>query len=152
MNSQNQFEIKPTTIFGFIKVFPLILLAIAFLVLANVYFPILIIGSLITMIVAWYKYMFIRYISYLITEETIKIRTGIFIKRIDNLELYRVKDYVVVQSFIMQIFKIMNVTLITTDQLNKNIALIGIPQSDITDVLREYVQKARINNRIFEMN
>jgi len=46
----------------------------------------------------------------------------------------------------------MDLTLKSTDPENPVVRLLGIPQSDITDTIRGYVQEARMRNRIFEIN
>ena len=52
----------------------------------------------------------------------------------------------------LQLFKLMDLTLKTTDPENPVIWLRGIPESDIIDTIRDYVQEARKHNKIFEIN
>jgi len=94
----------------------------------------------------------LRFAVFYIDYEVLKINTGIIAKRIDNLELYRVNDHIVTQSFMMRIFRIMTITLLTQDLTSGQVALTGIPLSDLPDQIRDYVQQARIKNRIFEIN
>ena len=91
INEQPGIIIKPATIFAFIKILPLILAATGFLFLAWWIFPGLIWLSMAIMLFAFYRFLFIRNIIYLITPEIIRIRRGIFFKRTDTVELYRVK-------------------------------------------------------------
>jgi|GEM_PF-4314994 len=46
----------------------------------------------------------------------------------------------------------MTVSLITTDATDPELRLEGIPMSDMADRIRGLVQKARLDNRIFEIN
>ena len=144
--------IKPATIFAFIKILPLIFATTGFLFLAWWIYPALIWISLAIMLFAFYRFMFIRNTIYLITPEIIRIRRGIFFKRTDTVELYRVKDYILTQPFILQLFKLMDLTLKTTDPENPIIWLRGIPLSDLVDTIRGHVQEARQHNRIYEIN
>ncbi len=144
--------IKPATIFAFIKILPLTIAATGFLFLAWWIFPGLIWLSMAIMLFAFYRFLFIRNIIYLITPEIIRIRRGIFFKRTDTVELYRVKDYILTQPFILQLFKLMDLTLKTTDPENPVIWLRGIPLSDLVDTIRGHVQEARQHNRIYEIN
>jgi uncharacterized membrane protein YdbT with pleckstrin-like domain len=96
--------------------------------------------------------LYIRSFKYLITAATIKLTRGIFFKRTDQLEMYRIKDYIITQSFTLQWFRLMNLTLKSTDPENRVICLTGIPESDIVDTIRDHVQEARKDNRIFEIN
>jgi uncharacterized membrane protein YdbT with pleckstrin-like domain len=152
INEQPDIIIRPATIFAFINILPLMLAATGFLFLAWWIYPALIWISLAIMLFVFYRFMFIRNIIYLITPEIIKIRRGIFFKRTDTIELYRVKDYILTQPFIMQVFKLMDLTLKTTDPENPVIWLRGIPLSNLVDTIRDYVQESRQHNRVYEIN
>jgi len=144
--------VRPATMFAFMKVIPLILLSVGFLLLAWWMFPALVWLSLAIMLFVFYRFMYIRNTIYLITPEIIRIRRGIFFKRTDTVELYRVKDYILTQPFILQLFKLMDLMLKTTDPENPVIWLRGIPLSDLVDTIRNYVQDARQHNKIYELN
>jgi len=152
INEQPDIIIRPATIFAFINILPLLLAATGFLFLAWWIYPALIWISLAIMLFVFYRFMFIRNIIYLITPEIIRIRRGIFFKRTDTIELYRVKDYILTQPFIMQVFKLMDLTLKTTDPENPVIWLRGIPLSNLVDTIRYYVQESRQHNRVYEIN
>lgn len=128
------------------------LLALLFLFVAYWLYASFMWLSLAIMIACCYRFIYIRSISYLLNIEVMRISTGIISTRLDSLEMYRIKDYVITQPLILRVFKLMNLTLKTTDPENKTIILTGIPVSDIIDTIREHVQKARQNNRIVELN
>lgn len=88
----------------------------------------------------------------MLTAEYIRVTRGIFFKRIDQVELFRVKDYIITQSFLLQVFKLMYLTLKSTDPENPVIRFAGIPESDITDTIRDRVLAARKHNNIYELN
>lgn len=139
-------------LFAFLKALPLILLALTFLLLAwwlSLYF---IVFSLVVCGIAWYRLLYIRSFHYLITAEYIRLSRGIFFKRTDQVEMFRVKDYIITQSFLLQLFKLMYLTLKSTDPENPVIQFRGIPESTITDTIRERVLAARKNNNIYELN
>ena len=148
----NEITLRPAMIFAFLKTVPLILLAVIFLLLAWWLFPFFLFFSFSIIGMAWYRFLYIRNSQYIITLEVIRIRRGIFFKRIDQVELYRVKDYIVTQPFMLQLFHLMDLTLKSTDPENPVIWLRGIPESDIIDTIRDHVQEARQHNRIYEIN
>lgn len=152
MKEAPELILRPAAMYAFLQVFPVLAIAILFLVIAWWIFSGLIWLSLATISVACYHFMYIRNTRYFITPQVIRIRTGLFSKRLDNLEMYRIKDYVITQPLILQLFRLMNLTLKTTDPENKTIRLTGIPVSDIVDTIRGHVQEARQHNRIFEVN
>jgi uncharacterized membrane protein YdbT with pleckstrin-like domain len=126
--------------------------AMAFLLITCRIYPGFIWLSLTVIIFACYRFIYIRKITYLLSAEMLKISRGIFFKRTDTVELYRVKDYILTQPFILQIFRLMDLTLKTTDPENSIIWLRGIPLSDLIDVIRNHVQEARQQNKIVEIN
>ena len=148
----NEITLRPAMIFAFLKTVPLILLAIIFLLLAWWLSPFFLFFSFSIIGFAWYRFLYIRNCQYIITLEVIRISRGIFFKRIDQVELYRVKDYIITQPFMLQLFHLMYLTLKSTDPENPVIWLRGIPESDIIDTIRDHVQEARQHNRIYEIN
>jgi uncharacterized membrane protein YdbT with pleckstrin-like domain len=152
MTQNDEILLKPAMLFAFLKALPLILLAITFLLLAWWLSPYFIVFSMVVCGFAWYRLLYIRSFQYLITHEYIRITQGIFFKRIDQLEMFRVKDYIITQSFILQLFKLMYLTLKSTDPENPVLQFQGIPESPITDTIRERVLEARKSNNIYEIN
>src|ERR1700733_6120592 len=100
----NEITLRPAMIFAFLKTVPLILLAIIFLLLAWWLSPFFLFFSFGIIGFAWYRFLYIRNCQYIITLEVIRISRGIFFKRIDQVELYRVKDYIITQPFMLQLF------------------------------------------------
>jgi uncharacterized membrane protein YdbT with pleckstrin-like domain len=152
MITNNGITLRPAMGFAFLKILPLILLALAFLLLSWYLSPFFLFFSFGVLGLAWYRLLYIRSNCYLITAELIRVSRGIFFKRTDHLEMYRIKDYIITQSFLLQLFRLMNLTLKSTDPENPVLQLTGIPESDLLDTIRDYVQEARKNNNIYEIN
>jgi uncharacterized membrane protein YdbT with pleckstrin-like domain len=152
MTQNDEILLRPAMLFAFLKALPLLTLAITFLLLAWWLSPYFIVFSLVVCGFAWYRLLYIRSFQYLITHEYIRMTRGIFFKRIDQLEMFRVKDYIITQSFILQLFKLMYLTLKSTDPENPVIQFQGIPESAITDTIRDRVLEARKSNNIYELN
>lgn len=153
INQEDVVEVlKPSTIYAFASVLPLLIFTFISLFVAVVYIKLLVFVSLITVAIALYRFLYINLISYTITKQRITVRTGIIARQFDNLELFRVKDYMVNQSVFERIFGLMTVSLLTTDFSNPNLEMKGVPLSDITEKIRDLVQESRLNNRIFEIN
>jgi uncharacterized membrane protein YdbT with pleckstrin-like domain len=152
MMQHNEILLKPAVSFAFFKSFPFLLCASAFLFLAWRISPYFLLFSLGCTGMAWYRYLYLRTSRYLVTPEVIRISRGIFFKRTDQVEMFRIKDYIITQPLMLQLFRLMDVTLKSTDPENPVIWLRGIPESDIIDTIREHVQEARKHNKIFELN
>jgi uncharacterized membrane protein YdbT with pleckstrin-like domain len=145
-------QLRPAATYAFIECLPLILLSVIFLFLSWKLSPYIIWFSLAASIFLLYRYLYIRRLTYLVTPEYIRITNGILVKRVDQVELYRVKDYIIIQPPVLQLFGLMNVILKSTDGENPVVKLYGIPRSDLIDELRSRVQQARKNNNIYEIN
>jgi uncharacterized membrane protein YdbT with pleckstrin-like domain len=152
METNEIIQLRPAGIFAFIKIFPLILCTFGFLLLAWRCFPFLIWLSIISTSMAFYRFIYIRNIRYEVGPEIIRITRGILFKRTDQVELYRLKDYIVFRPFLLQLLGLMDLQLKGTDPENPVLWLRGIPKSDIVDVIRGYVQGARGHNQIYEIN
>jgi len=129
-----------------------VLLSLTLLFLAWRLSPYFILFSFVVCLAAWYRILYIRTIEYLVTTEYIRISRGIFFKRVDQLEMYRIKDYVMMQPFSLQLFRLMDLLLKSTDPENPQVWLRGIPESGIIDTIRDRVQEARKHNNIYEVN
>jgi uncharacterized membrane protein YdbT with pleckstrin-like domain len=152
LNAPQVISLRPAAVFAFFKVFPLLICTLGCVFLAWWMYPAFIWFSLLTLAMAVYRFSYIRRISYLITPEFVRIGRGIFFKRTDQVELFRVKDYIITQSFLLQVFRLMDLELRSTDPVNPVIWLRGIPYSDLVDTIREHVQEVRQHNRIYEIN
>jgi len=152
MTHTDDIILKPAFSFAFLKALPLVLLSLTLLFLAWRLSPYFILFSFVVCLAAWYRILYIRTIEYLVTTEYIRISRGIFFKRVDQLEMYRIKDYVMMQPFSLQLFRLMDLLLKSTDPENPQVWLRGIPESGIIDTIRDRVQEARKHNNIYEVN
>jgi uncharacterized membrane protein YdbT with pleckstrin-like domain len=150
-NQERYLQLSPTISYCFLSVLGLLFIAVALLVGAF-WLNMLCLPAIVVLAMAFYRFFYIRLTLYILTAETLKIRTGIFSYTLVTLELYRVKDYVIKQNLIMRILKIMTLTLFTTDKQDVVIALNGIPQSNLNDMIRDLVQRARAKSKIIEIN
>jgi len=148
----NEIRLKPAIIFAFLKTLPFIFCAACFLLLAWWLSPYFLLLSFACSLMAWYRFLYISNSEYLVTPEVIHISRGIFFRRIDQVEMYRVKNYIITEPFTLQLFHLMDLALKSTDPENPVIWLRGIPQSNIVDTIRGYVQEARLHNRVYEIN
>ena len=88
---------------------------------------------------AFWCWLSTRAFTYEVTNERIRIRQGVFSRRTDSLELYRVKDASFVQPFVMRLVGIGNVEMETSDTTTPFLSIRGVPDAD---ALRERILKA----------
>jgi len=152
MTPHNEISLRPAAIYAFARSLPLILVGLAFLALAWWLAPLFLLPAIVLIAVAWYRFLRIRSFRYLLTSEILRVSKGLFFRRTDQVELFRMKDFIITQPLFMRLFRIMNLTLKSTDPELPVVTLQGIPESDIVDAIREYVLEARKHNQLIELN
>lgn len=152
MNNNNEIILRPASVYAFIRIISLALAALAFLFLAWSIAPLFILAGIAFAVTAVYRYALTKYKVFIIAPEFIRIKTGLFFKRVDQVEMYRIKDYVITRPLLHQLLRIMNLTLKTTDPENPVIDIKGIPDSRLVDLIRDRVQQARKANKIVEIS
>ncbi|MBL0175233.1 MAG: PH domain-containing protein [Ignavibacteria bacterium] len=116
----------------------------------NIGFYILTFIFIIPPIVRWLK---TRTTVYEITTQRIIFHNGIFTKRREELELYRVKDFSLVAPFLLRIFGLENIILRTSDRTSPDIILRAVPRAEnIFDQIRTHVEAARDRKRVREVD
>ena len=97
-----------------------------------------------TLLIPIILYLKTRFTVYEVTDQRIKLKTGILNKEIDECELYRVRDYKVVKPFFQRIFGLGRIELVTSDRSNLNINLNGIKDPEnLYNLIRDNVEKIR---------
>lgn len=98
---------------------------------------------------AWIKVMST---DYRVDTLRVEVERGILRKRIDNLELWRVKDIQFRQSLTQRMLGVGDVVLVTSDSTNPTIALRGIPAPrSLYDSLRDAVDAAKRSRGVMGM-
>jgi uncharacterized membrane protein YdbT with pleckstrin-like domain len=76
------------------------------------------------------------------------VTQGVFAKRTDELELYRVRDTTMVQPFIYRVFKKGNIVLTTTDASTPTMVIEAVPLAEeMRDKLRQAIEACRDRKR-----
>lgn len=97
---------------------------------------------------AIWRWIVLRNEHITISSERIRITTGIFTKRTDELELYRVRDSSFLQPFLLRLFGMGNLTLTTSDASSPSLSLRGIPADpSLRDSLRRAIEACRDRKR-----
>ena len=79
-----------------------------------------------------------------ITDERIIEQTGIFSRKTDETELYRVKDIRFDEPFFLRLFGLSNISIVTSDKTSPIISLFGIKNGDkLRKELRDLVEARR---------
>src|SRR5688572_320872 len=83
-------------------------------------------------------------VSYRLSTHRFFRRRGIFSRRLDELELIRVDDVAVTQNFMQRMFGVGTVTILSTDQTDPRLAIVGIEDPvGIKEQIRNQVRARR---------
>jgi uncharacterized membrane protein YdbT with pleckstrin-like domain len=108
-------------------------------------FPLVLAGvALLPLLYALTRWLKIKCERYQLTSERLRLRTGVLSRQTDEIELYRVKDYVLVEPFWLRLFGLGNISLTTTDDANPRVTLHAVSEGDkLRDEFRKYVELCR---------
>ena len=77
---------------------------------------------------AIWRWIVTRCFRYSVSDQRIRVTQGVFNKRTDSVELYRVKDVVLLQPFGLRMFGVGNVELRTSDMTTPLLTLNAVPE------------------------
>lgn len=91
--------------------------------------------------------------AYELTSQRLRIRTGILNKKVDELELFRVKDYSMEQPFLLRLVGLGNLTMVTSDATTPTVSIRAITGIEaVREKLRNSVQAERDRRRVRELD
>jgi membrane protein YdbS with pleckstrin-like domain len=101
---------------------------------------------------AIYHYLRVKTTKYALSTQRLRLETGIVARKIEEVELYRVNDSAVQQSFIERLLGIGTVWLETTDQRNPEVLLQSVPDpAGLREAIRKHGEARRRWRRVAEV-
>lgn len=106
--------------------------------------PILFAGLGVPLVLFLGRWFATRSHVYELTTERIRIATGIFSRHTSELELYRVRDYSVVEPFFQRLVGRGNLVIETADRTNAHIVIRAVPRvNELKDQVRAHTERMR---------
>jgi uncharacterized membrane protein YdbT with pleckstrin-like domain len=106
--------------------------------------PYILLGLIIPALWALVRWIGTRCQRYEITSERIKVTTGLLSRHSTELELYRVRDYSVVEPFWLRLVGCGNIVLATSDRTASQIVLHAVPHvATLKDQIRTHTERMR---------
>jgi uncharacterized membrane protein YdbT with pleckstrin-like domain len=103
-------------------------------------------------VIAW-KWLVLANTQYELTSQRLRMRTGVLNKHLDELELYRVRDYKLEQPFHLRLFALANIVLQTSDRSSREVVLRAVSRGEsIREEMRTYVEEARMRRGVREVD
>lgn len=108
-------------------------------------------AALVTIVLA-YQVLRQRSITITLTSQRLKTSAGILSKDDEQVELYRVRDYSVTQSFWQRVVGLGTVTLTTTDSVTPVVSIANIARPhDLRELVRQHTERVRRVQRVREI-
>ena len=108
--------------------------------------------SLFLLLASLYRFIYLRRIRYRVGEEQLVSAHGIFIRRVDYMELYRIVDFQEHQSLLQQICGLKTVRILSMDRNTPRLDHIGVRcGNDIAAIIRERVEINKRKKGIYEI-
>lgn len=121
--------------------------------LGSFIFGLLLFFLVIPLFFALWKWLVVKNIKYELTSQRLKTHSGVFNKKTDELELYRVKDYKLVRPFFLRLFSLGNVVIETSDRSNSTITIRAITDGDeVRENIRNSVEELRERKGVREVD
>ena len=116
-------------------------------------FPATYFALLIPILYAVWRYLSIRCQAFELTNERLRIYTGVINQSIDEVELYRVKDILVIRKWWMRLTGLGNVNLETSDRSLPSVEIHAIRDCfGVREHIRELVEAMREKKRVREID
>jgi len=129
-----------------------LLLAVG-IVIGGVFFPPAFIALVFPLGWIVWRYLVVRTQTFELTNERLRISKGVINQEIDEVELYRVKDILVVRKWWMRMTGLGTIHLDTSDRSMQQIDIPAIRDSlELRESLRKKVEAMRDRKRVREMD
>jgi len=91
--------------------------------------------------------------TYHLTDQRLRESKGVFLREIEELELYRVKDISVHQSALQRVLNCGSVSLICSDRSTPHVVLIAVRNPvAVADTIRFHVENCRVSKGVREID
>ena len=102
---------------------------------------------------AVWRWLEVRNRIFQLTSERLLITSGVINKTTDTLELYRVRDLRVAQPFLLRMFGLQNLQLLTSDSSTPEVVVDYVPVDlKLSDRFREQVEQCRVKKGVRELD
>jgi uncharacterized membrane protein YdbT with pleckstrin-like domain len=106
--------------------------------------PLILLGLIVPSLWAISRWIATRCHRYEVTSERVKITTGLLSKHSNELELYRVRDYSVMEPFWLRLVGCGDVALVTADRTTPQFVLHAVPHAaQLKDQIRTHTERMR---------
>lgn len=129
------------------------MLAAAAILIGSLFFPLAAIALALPVCYIVWRYLIVRTQVFELTSERVRITRGVINQRIDEIELYRVKDSQMVRSWWMRLTGLASIVMETSDRTLPHLVIPAIQGGEqVRELLRRHVEIQRDRKRVREMD
>lgn len=100
-----------------------------------------------------WRYLVVRTQVFELTSERLRVTRGVLNHKIDEIELYRVKDSVIVRPWWMRLTGLSSIILETSDRSMPKLTIPAILNGiEFSELLRKHIEEQRDQKRVREMD
>ena len=108
---------------------------------------------IVPLFVMLWQWLVLKNTTYELSSQRLKLRYGVLNKDINDLELYRVRDYKLEQPFFLRLVGLSNIKLNTADSTTPVVVLRGVRDGEsLRDKIRSAVEQCRITKGVREID
>lgn len=127
--------------------------AIGSLVLANYYSGYISIVAGLCILRMLYSWFYINTATYTLTNQRIIRKEGVFNRTTFEIELYRVKDVLLLEPFFFRLFSLGNIRLVSSQKTTHNLVLNAIHKpTELREQIRKLVETRRTEKGVGEFD
>ncbi|MGD7652621.1 MAG: PH domain-containing protein [Verrucomicrobiales bacterium] len=122
-------------------------------VVGSIFFLPAMVLSLFPIGYAVWKYLTVKCLVFELTNERLRVTSGVINQKVDEIELYRVKDSVLERQWWMRLTGLASLVLETSDRTMPRLTIPAIPDGEsVREILRKQVEALRDSKRVREMD
>ncbi|MEZ5432322.1 MAG: PH domain-containing protein [Verrucomicrobiales bacterium] len=107
----------------------------------------------ITLPIVWWKWLVQKNTRIRLTNQRLRLQSGVFSKQHEDIELYRVKDWIVTEPFWQRLLGCGTIAMVTSDRTAPEVTLEWLPEvTGFADSLRQAVEAVRDRKRVREVD
>ena len=121
------------------------------ILIGGLFFPPAFIALVLPLGYMFWRYLLVRTQGFELTSERLRVTSGVINQKIDEIELYRVKDSQMVRSWWMRLTGLASIVLETSDRSMPHLTIPAIHGGvDLRELLRKNVELQRDRKRVRE--
>jgi uncharacterized membrane protein YdbT with pleckstrin-like domain len=129
------------------------LIAAAGIAVGSLFFPPALIALVLPVAYMLWRYLVVRTQVFELTNERLRVTHGVINQKIDEVELYRVKDSMLVRPWWMRLTGLATIVLETSDRTMTSLEFPAIHSgAEVREILRKQVELERDRKRVREMD